>query len=122
MCTLIIAAAILFAPLAQAEVEAVSTEFVPADIATHFNMTVKNDTATPVARVEYDAEFVTEGRAVPWGEITYAVDVPGGIEPGETRTLKVLRAPENLRYVEGYDVGVTIRQLLAFDMDGNAIN
>lgn len=87
---------------------------------------ITNSSQTPIAAVRYAFRIVEDGRTVPWGEGGYdemfhlIVEVPGGIEPGETVPVQLLverlpsRAdPTRARYeIELLEVG---------DVNGNPI-
>ena len=50
---------------------------------------VTNGLPAAIAGVRYLAKVSTLGRAVPWVNRESAMDIPGGVEPGEMRTLSL---------------------------------
>ncbi|MEB4589992.1 DUF6694 family lipoprotein [Candidatus Thiothrix sp. Deng01] len=52
-------------------------------------VTVKNDTSTPVATVYFSCTLSSPGRSVPWVSDDLVYQIPGGIEPGEQATWKL---------------------------------
>lgn len=118
----LVAMVVVISVTAKADVVVIDAEFVPSNAITHINLTLRNDTSTAVAKIEYEAAFVTEGRTVPWAESVNTFDVSGGIEPNETRSLRIFDIPYGLHNVEDHKVDVVIRQLTPFDIGGNVIN
>lgn len=47
------------------------------------DLTVRNNTAHPVARAYFAGIIATPGRAVPWLKERFSYEIPGGLEPGE---------------------------------------
>lgn len=50
---------------------------------------VRNSTAHPIARAEFNGVLQSPGRSVPWANGLFEHDVPGGLEPGETATWRI---------------------------------
>jgi len=53
-------------------------------------LTVQNDTALPVSRAYFRAVYASPGRSIAWVEDTFNYQIPGGLEPGEKSTWKLL--------------------------------
>ncbi|WP_148205508.1 hypothetical protein [Symbiobacterium thermophilum] len=53
-------------------------------------LTVQNNTEFPVARAYFHGRLVSPGRSVPWVEEDFNYAIPGGIEPGEIQTWKLV--------------------------------
>jgi hypothetical protein len=53
-------------------------------------LTVQNDTALPVSRAYFRAVYVSPGCSSAWVEDTFNYRIPGGLEPGEKSTWKLL--------------------------------
>ena len=49
---------------------------------------VTNNLKWPISFVSIKYEVVSKGRAVPWDATVFGMDIQGGIEPGETRTVR----------------------------------
>jgi hypothetical protein len=54
---------------------------------------VTNLLDTAIAMMGAEVSYVEMDRAVPWARLRYDLDVPGGIEPGETRSIS-FKVPE----------------------------
>jgi hypothetical protein len=53
------------------------------------DFSITNTLPTAIASLRLRARTVTPGRSVPWGTAEIREEVPGGIEPGETRHLRI---------------------------------
>lgn len=88
---------------------------------------VSNGSESSIAEVQYGYRIVQEGRTVPWAEAgpntgtSYATNIPGGIELGETVPVRfqVADLPERADpHLVRYDISI----LEARDVDGNPID
>ncbi len=50
---------------------------------------VRNDSKEVVSHITFEGVLVTPGRTVPWVDDDFSYEVPGGLEPGETRELNL---------------------------------
>jgi len=55
----------------------------------YIELTVKNDTPYPISRAYFNAIVISPGRTVPWANVNFNYQIPGGIEPGEKLTWKL---------------------------------
>lgn len=85
-----------------------------------FSCDVQNGTDRAIARLRYAVQMYEMGRTVPWSEGGGMIDVPGGIEPGESirQTFPSPVIPERAR---GKSLGIRVIGVVAFDIDGSPI-
>lgn len=77
---------------------------------------VSNTSETAVASFAFSAIASEPERTVPWGTLANQWQpVGGGIEPGETRKLRILFSPPEQA------TAITVEPLAAFDLDGELI-
>lgn len=107
---------------AWAEIKVIDTEFHYDAFNSTYNMIVENSSDIPIARLEYRSVFITPGRSVPWADESGGLDIPGGIEPGETRTLEYIMAPLDAERAGDQEVVVEIYDLVGVGLDGNSID
>ncbi|MBP5979076.1 MAG: hypothetical protein KA748_02620 [Halomonas sp.] len=115
------ALASLMAAGAWAEIKVIDTEFHGDAFNSTYNMTVENESDLPVARLEYRSVFKTPGRSVPWADESGGLDIPGGVEPGETRNLEYIMAPLGVEQAGQQEVVVEIYDLVGIGLDGKPI-
>lgn len=80
----------------------------------YFEFTAQNNFQWPVSGVELRYEIVTPGRTVAWDKGVAVVSIPGGIEPGEFRELKVrnMRGYELTKTPFDYKLKLTINDVM----------
>nr|WP_160153317.1 DUF6694 family lipoprotein [Microbulbifer sp. ALW1] len=65
-----------------------------SDFYTHrsktIEITVRNGTDKPVSRAYFKGTLASQGRSVPWAVDTFNYEIPGGLEPGEKATWKLM--------------------------------
>jgi len=93
----------------------------PADFR-WIDCTMRNDTQTPVASINYAGELREDGRTVAWGKIKQNFwDIPGGIEPGETVEVSFLRGSDLPRRANPENIVIQVEVTGAFDVSGQPI-
>lgn len=115
------ALATLMAAGAWAEVKVTNTEFHGDAFNSTYTMTVENESDHAVGRLEYRSVFKTPGRSTPWADESGGLDIPGGIEPGETRNLEYIMAPLGVEQAGQQEVVIEIYDLVGVGLDGNPI-
>lgn len=70
-----------------------------------YDVRISNGTSEAIPSVIMSVEFVTPGRSVPWASHETSVDIPGGIEPGESRWVRGIREPVDLFFSEAREIG-----------------
>lgn len=92
----------------------------PVNVGTGLEMqcSVTNNGAEAMAEIAGSAIFAEPGRTVPWGRVNFSLPVPGGIEPGETRTI-VFPHPDirNLPII-GEDSALRFEDIDGLTLDG----
>lgn len=91
-------------------VEAEMGERIPTAIAL---LTVTNGLTHAISGISYRIQIVETGRTVAWVDTEVGLDIAGGIEPSETRTLRT-RIP-HFRREAGDDLQVNVTILEAVD-------
>lgn len=91
-------------------VQAEMGERMPTAIAL---LTVTNDLSHAISGISYRIQIMEQGRSVPWVDTEVGLDIAGGIEPHETRTLRT-RIPQ-FRREAGDDLQVNVTILEAVD-------
>jgi hypothetical protein len=59
-----------------------------ADYGRTFKADVTNNLGWPIAGIRIAYKVTSEGRSVPWEDDGFALQIDGGIEPGETHTIR----------------------------------
>ena len=59
----------------------------PSDFGPKVNVSVANGLKWAVRDIVISFKVTSVGRSVPWEEREFGVEIPGGIEPGETRSV-----------------------------------
>ncbi|MGP5325912.1 hypothetical protein [Vreelandella titanicae] len=87
-----------------------------------FEIVIENAGASAVARGHIATRFITPGREVPWVDSwEQSYSVPGGIEPGEKRTIQ-LAAPPEINEIKEYDVTAEVFFFSAFSQNRAPLN
>lgn len=107
----LLAGLVLVAGVASAEVVVLDVEFgdsVTGRDRDSYSMTIRNDGDYAIGALGYQHAFTTPGRQHPWADERGFIFLPGGLEPGETRTIKAIGAPREMILAEGYEVEIEI--------------
>ncbi|MDL4860812.1 hypothetical protein NPJ88_000545 [Halomonas elongata] len=109
---------------AMADIEVSNEKYHPDEngLSGIFSYDVTNNYDVAVSALDLRVVASTPGREVPWADNRGSIDIPGGVEPGETRTLKNRAPREADRAVsEGFDVVFDVEPMAAYDASGSAI-
>jgi hypothetical protein len=71
----------------QEKVKVSAATVEPADFGPNLNLSVTNGLKWAVRNIVVSYKVTSEGRSVPWAEKEFGMEIPGGIEPGETRAV-----------------------------------
>lgn len=86
-----------------------------------FSCDVQNGADRAVAQLGYTIEVYEEGRTVPWAEDTRMIDVPGGIEPGETISLSFV-TPAIPERAAGRTLSIRVSGIVGYDVGRVPVN
>jgi len=87
-----------------------------------------NNTKSAVAKVHYLLSWKESGRTFPWAEDRGELDIPGGLEPGESALLKVpvaTQSPETRDRMKGHDISLNMSAWVlspASDIEGQLVD
>lgn len=84
---------------------------------------VHNQTGAAISRIICHGRLSSPGRTIPWADENFNVDIPGGLQPGETKHIN-LRPPQNGPYgtaelKDRTDLVMEVSILNAKDASGN---
>lgn len=87
-------------------------------------LSVTNNTRHSISRAYFEGRLMTPGRSIPWVEDKFNYEIPGGVEPGESKTWELSpnmfgewsKAPKNTT-----DLKLQVKVLRLDDENGNSI-